>query len=97
MLNGPDFKARPHLAGLRAKDLGQRQQTKIVQQKNFKNKLKLCNKKLWQSCDKDPESKVTRLAADNYNHNWATQTYISKLIYKIYISYLVYETTLNQV
>ena len=45
MLNGPDFKARPHLAGLRAKDLGQRQQTKIVQQKISK-KLKLCNKKL---------------------------------------------------
>ena len=85
MLNGPDFKARPHLAGLRAKDLGQRQQTKIVQQK------------LWQSCDKDPESKVTRSAAENYNYNWATQTYTSKQVYEIYISNQVYKTTFNQV
>ena len=68
MLNGPDFKARPHLAGLRAKDLGQRQQTKIVQQK-ISNKFA----KLWQSCDKDPESKVTRSATAIYNYNWATQ------------------------
>ena len=88
MQNGPDFKARPHLAGRRAKDLGQRQQTKIVQQKLAK---------LWQSCDKDPESKVTRSAAENYNYNWATQTYISNQVYKIYISNQVYKTTFNQV
>ena len=28
--------------------------------------------------DKDQESKITRSAAEDYNYNWATQTYIVK-------------------
>ena len=49
--------------------------------------------KLWQRCDKDAERKVTRPAAEDYDYNWATQTYI----YKIYISNQVYKTTFNQI